>query len=308
MTPKLVILGSGPAGLTAALYAARADLAPVVVAGMLSGGQLTRTTEVENFPGFPEGVLGAELMEKFRAQAARFGAEFIDGKDATSVDLRRRPFAITLEDERREADTLIIATGASPRMLGLPNEERLLARGVSTCATCDGAFFRGKNLVVVGGGDSAAEDALFLTRFAAAITLVHRRGELRASKIMQHKVLSHPKITVRWHTVIADIHGAEEGRVTGVRLKDVRTAEERDAPCDGVFVAVGHTPNTALFKGQLELDQGGYIITRDGTATSVEGVFACGDVQDPVYRQAVTAAGSGCMAAIAASRFIERRE
>ncbi|HAK93441.1 MAG TPA: thioredoxin-disulfide reductase [Planctomycetes bacterium] len=308
MTHKLVILGSGPAGLTAALYAARADLAPVVISGMMAGGQLTRTSEVENFPGFPDGILGGELMEKFRAQAARFGAVFIDGKDVTSVDVRARPFAVVLDDERIEAGALIIATGASPRMLGLPNEERLFARGVSTCATCDGAFFRGKNLVVVGGGDSAAEDAVFLTRFATAVTLVHRRGELRASKIMQHKVLSHPKITVQWHTVIADILGADAGRVTGVRMKDVRTNREWDAPCDGVFVAVGHTPNTALFEGRLELDQGGYIVTRGGTATSVEGVFACGDVQDHVYRQAVTAAGSGCMAAIDASRYIEQHE
>ncbi len=307
MFHRLAILGSGPAGLTAALYAARADLEPVVVTGLLPGGQLTRTSEVENFPGFPEGIMGPELMEKFRAQAERFGAKFVDVKDVTSVDLRARPILTVVDDDRVESDALIIATGASPRMLGLPNEARLFARGVSTCATCDGAFFRGKRLVVVGGGDSAVEDAVFLTRFAQTITVVHRRGELRASKIMQHKLLGNPKITMRWHAVVVDIHGAETGKVTGVRVKDVRSGEESDIAGDGVFVAIGHSPNTALFAGQLELDAGAYIVTHDGTKTSIPGVFACGDVQDHVYRQAITAAGSGCMAALDASRYLEEQ-
>jgi thioredoxin reductase (NADPH) len=305
---KLAILGSGPAGLTAALYAARADMEPLVISGMLPGGQLTRTSEVENFPGFPEGILGVELMEKFRAQAERFGAKFIDVKDVTSVDLRARPIATVVDDERIESHALIIATGASPRMLGLANEQRLFARGVSTCATCDGAFFRGKRLVVVGGGDSAAEDAVFLTRFASAITVVHRRDELRASRIMQHKVLNHPKITMQWYALVVDIHGADTGKVTGVRMRDVRTGAEWDAACDGVFVAIGHQPNTALFKDQLELDSRGYIVTHDGAKTSIAGVFACGDVQDHVYRQAITAAGSGCMAALDASKYLEEKE
>jgi thioredoxin reductase (NADPH) len=305
MTHKLIILGSGPAGLTAGLYAARGDLAPLMITGTLPGGQLTRTTDVENYPGFPEGIMGPELMEAMEKQAARFGAEILKFKNVTAVDFSARPFSVTVEDERFQAAVVIIATGASPRMLGLPSEEKLFAHGVSTCATCDGAFFRGKELVVVGGGDSAAEEAVFLTRFATKVTLVHRRDELRASKIMAGKVLAHEKITVRWNAVVTEIHGADVGHVTGVRLRDTQTDAEEDLACDGVFVAIGHIPNTEIFQGQIELDPAGYVVVHAGTRTSVEGVFACGDVVDHTYRQAVTAAGTGCMAALDAGWYLE---
>lgn len=300
---QLVIIGSGPAGLTAALYAARANLSPVLVEGWQSGGQLTTTTEVENFPGFSKGIMGPELMKEMRSQAERFGTEFLTG-DVSAVDLKGKPFRLTIDGEKIiETTALIIATGASSIRLGIPNEARLTGYGVSTCATCDGYFFRGKKLVVVGGGDSAVEEAIFLTKFAQTVYLVHRRDKLRASKIMQDRALKNDKITFVWNSVIENILGQDA--VTGVRLKNVVTGESTDLSCDGVFVAIGHRPNTDLFVGQLDLDPDGYIRTSHGTATSVAGVFAAGDVQDKQYRQAITAAGSGCMAAIDAERFLE---
>lgn len=300
---NVIIIGSGPAGLTAAVYAARANLSPLLIEGWQSGGQLTTTTEVENYPGFAKGILGPELMKEMRAQAERFGTGFLTG-DVSAVDFTTRPFTITVDGERTiEAKTVIIATGASAIQIGLPNEKRLTGHGVSTCATCDGFFFRGKELVVVGGGDSAMEEAAFLTKFATKVSIVHRRDKLRASKIMQDRALKNEKIAFIWNSVVEDILGTDV--VTGVRLKNVVTGKTSDLTCAGVFVAVGHRPNTALFAGQLDMDQKGYIRTHDGTATSVPGVFAAGDVQDSKYRQAVTAAGSGCMAAIDAERFLE---
>ena len=300
---QLVIIGSGPAGLTAALYAARANLSPVLVEGWQSGGQLTTTTEVENFPGFSKGIMGPELMKEMRSQAERFGTEFLTG-DVSAVDLKGKPFRLTIDGEQTmETAALIIATGASSIRLGVPNEARLTGYGVSTCATCDGYFFRGKELVVVGGGDSAVEEAIFLTKFARSVTIVHRRDKLRASKIMQDRALKNDEIAFAWNSVVENILGQDA--VLGVRLKNVVTGESTDLPCDGVFVAIGHRPNTDLFVGQLDLDAEGYIRTSQGTATSVAGVFAAGDVQDKQYRQAVTAAGSGCMAAIDAERFLE---
>jgi len=300
---NVIIIGSGPAGLTAAVYAARANLSPLLIEGWQSGGQLTTTTEVENYPGFAKGILGPELMKEMRAQAERFGTGFLTG-DVSAVDFTTRPCTITVDGERTiEAKTVIIATGASAIQIGLPNEKRLTGHGVSTCATCDGFFFRGKELVVVGGGDSAMEEAAFLTKFATKVSIVHRRDKLRASKIMQDRALKNEKIAFIWNSVVEDILGTDV--VTGVRLKNVVTGKTSDLTCAGVFVAVGHRPNTALFAGQLDMDQKGYIRTHDGTATSVPGVFAAGDVQDSKYRQAVTAAGSGCMAAIDAERFLE---
>ena len=300
---NLVIIGSGPAGLTAAIYAARANLSPLLIEGWQSGGQLATTTEVENYPGFAEGIMGPELMKAMRAQAERFGTEFLTG-DVTAVDFKKRPFTITVDGEQCiQAKTVIIATGASAIQIGLTNEARLTGHGVSTCATCDGFFFRGKELVVVGGGDSAMEEALFLTKFATTVSIVHRRDKLRASKIMRDRAMKNEKITFIWNSVIEDILGSD--LVTGVRLKNVVTGTTSELPCAGLFVAIGHRPNTALFAGQLEMDAKGYLLTTHGTATSMPGVFAAGDVQDSTYRQAVTAAGSGCMAAIGAERFLE---
>ncbi len=301
---NVVIIGSGCAGLTAAIYAARANLSPLVIRGTEAGGQLTLTTLVENFPGFPKGVQGPELVEMMQKQAAEFGAEFKEG-NVSRADLSARPFVVEAENERIETRTLIIASGASAKLLGLESERKLLGHGVSTCATCDGYFFRGRPIAVIGGGDTAAEEALFLTRYASEISLVHRRDQLRASKIMQDRLRRNEKIKPVWNTVVTDILDVDKGEVTGLKLRNVQTGEENLKACDGVFIGIGHSPNTALFRGQLEMDEWGYLKTSNGTKTSVPGVFAAGDVQDRVYRQAVTAAGSGCMAAIDAERFLE---
>ncbi len=303
---NVIIIGSGPAGLTAAIYTARANLNPVVFEGYQYGGQLMTTTEIENFPGFEKGINGPELMEEMRAQAKRFDARLVQ-KDVEAVDLSQRPFEVTIEGEIHETKALIIATGANARMLGLEAEKRLLGRGVSTCATCDGFFFREKEIIMIGGGDSAMEEAIFLTKFASKVNVVHRRDQLRASKIMQERVFKNEKIEMIWNSVVEDILG--ENKVAGVRLKNVKTDELTEVPCDGFFLAIGHVPNTKLVEGQLELDEQGYIVTPGKSmATSVSGVFAAGDVQDSKYRQAITSAATGCMAAIEVEKFLEAEE
>lgn len=299
----VVVLGSGPAGLTAAIYAGRSDLKTLVIEGLAAGGQLTITTAVENFPGFPEGVQGPELMDRMKKQAQRFGAEFRSG-DAEAVELGRSPFTLTVGGEKLETKTIIVATGSSSRWLGLESEAELRGRGVSACATCDGFFFTGKRVAVVGGGDAAIEEVSFLTRFASEVIVIHRRDELRASKAMQKKVLENEKVSFEWNSVVEDILDTSQKKVTALVLKDVKTGEKKELPVDGVFIAIGHDPATAIFKGKLDLDEKGYIITHNNTLTSVPGVFAAGDVQDPRYRQAVSAAGSGCMAAIDALKYI----
>jgi thioredoxin reductase (NADPH) len=300
----VVIVGSGCAGLTAAIYAARANLKPLVIRGLEAGGQLTLTTLVENFPGFPKGVQGPELIERMQNQAAEFGAEFMEGY-VIGVDLSLRPFMIDVGGESVEARTLIVASGASAKMLGLESERKLLGHGVSTCATCDGYFYRGKEVAVVGGGDTAAEEAIFLTRYAAQVSIIHRRDQLRASKIMQDRLYRNPKINFIWDSLVVDVLDVNRGEVTGIKLMNIKTGGETIKSCDGVFMGIGHSPNTSLFRGQLEMNEVGYLITHDGSKTNVPGVFAAGDVQDHIYRQAITAAGSGCMAAIDAERFLE---
>ena len=301
---NVIIIGSGPAGLTAALYAARANLSPLVIEGIEAGGQLMLTTMVDNFPGHRDGVMGPDLMAEMRAQAEKFGAEIIQG-DVTKVELCAAPMRVETSDGVHTGRSLIIATGASARLLGLPSERGLMGHGVSTCATCDGYFFRGQEIAVVGGGDSAMEEAVFLTRFASKVTVVHRRDTLRASKIMQDKARANEKIAWLLNYEVDDIKDHGKGEVTAMVVRSNKTGEVKEVPVSGVFVAIGHTPNTALFRGQIELDQNGYIMTHDGAKTSVPGVFACGDVQDHIYRQAITAAGSGCMAAIDAEHYLD---
>ena len=302
---RIIIIGSGPAGLTAAIYAARGGVEPLIIAGSNLGGQLMLTTEVENFPGFETGIMGPELMERMRKQAERLGARFVDG-DATSVELAKRPFKVWVGQTAYEGDAFIIATGASARWLGLESEQRLRGRGVSSCATCDAFFFKNKEVVVVGGGDTALEEALALSKVAKKITITHWRDRLRASKMLQDRAFKDEKIAFKWNSEVTEILG--KAKVEGIRLKDVNTGEQTELKCDGVFIAVGHKPNTELFKGQLELDENGYIIAKKNTATSVEGVFVAGDVYDYVYRQAITAAGSGCKAALDAIRYLEAQE
>jgi thioredoxin reductase (NADPH) len=303
-TRNIIIIGSGPAGLTSALYAARANLQPLVIEGLEAGGQLMMTTLVENYPGHVDGIMGPELMTQMRAQAQKFGADVVQ-EHVTSVDVLSKPITVATAEATYTSKALIIATGASARLLGLPSERKLMGHGVSTCATCDGYFFRGHEIAVVGGGDTAMEEALFLTKFATKVTVVHRRDQLRASKIMQEKARANAKIAWALNSEVQDIKDSGRGEVTAMVLRDVKSGTVREVPVSGVFVAIGHTPNTALFKGQLEMDANGYLITHDGAKTSVAGVFACGDVQDHVYRQAITAAGTGCMAAIDAERYIE---
>ena len=305
MNRKVIIIGSGPAGLTAALYTARANLKPLVFEGNQPGGQLTITTDVENYPGFPDGIMGPDLMESFRKQAVRFGAE-CHFKNVTKVDLNKKPYKIWVGDETFNTESLIIATGASAKMLGLDSERVLMGYGVSACATCDGFFFKDKKVLVVGGGDSAMEEATYLTKFASEVVIIHRRDKFRASKIMIDRTMSNPKISVLWNKTINEILGSQEKGVNGVLLKDTISGESNEEVCDGVFMAIGHKPNTDLFNGVLDMDEFGYLKTKDGTTeTNLEGIFACGDVQDNVYRQAVTAAGTGCMSAIDTERYLE---
>jgi thioredoxin reductase (NADPH) len=301
---SVIIVGSGPAGLTAALYSARANLKPLVIEGLEAGGQLMLTTLVENWPGHRDGIMGPDLMTEMRAQAERFGAEIIQG-NVEAVDLSHRPFTVRTTDQTYQARSIIVATGATARLLGLDSERALIGHGVSTCATCDGFFFRGKPIAVVGGGDSAMEEAIFLTKFASSVTVVHRRDTLRASKIMQDKAFANPKISFEWNSEVEDVRDAGQGAVTALILRNNKTDEQKVLEVEGVFVAIGHTPNTSLFKGQLEMDANGYIVTHSGTRTNIPGVFAAGDVQDHIYRQAITAAGSGCMAAIDAEKYLE---
>ena len=300
---KVIIIGSGPAGLTAAVYTSRALLQPLMFEGFQAGGQLMLTTEVENYPGFPQGILGPELMALFRKQAEKFGTRIVS-KDVTRVNFSKKYFIVEVGDEKYETETVIIATGASAQLIGLESERRLMGHGVSTCATCDGAFFRNQEVVVVGGGDTAMEEAIFLTRFASKVTVVHRRDKLRASQIMQDRASKNPKIAWVWNSVLEEILGEKE--VTGVRLKNIHTKDAITLSCQGVFIAIGHIPNTQLFNGQIDMDSNGYIVTKAGAKTNLEGVFACGDVQDHIYRQAVTAAGSGCMVAIECERYLEK--
>jgi thioredoxin reductase (NADPH) len=301
---NVVIIGSGPAGYTAAIYAARANLSPLLVEGLEVGGQLSITTLVENFPGFPEGVQGPTLMEDMKKQAGKFGTDFLSAI-VTKVDLSQPPFRVFTDDQEIQTKTLIIASGASARLLGIESEKKLIGYGVSTCATCDGYFFKGKEIIVVGGGDSAIEEATFLTKYASKVTIIHRRDQLRASKIMQDRAFKNPKIDFVWNTTVEDVYDVASKTVKGVKLKNLKNNEVTDFKCDGVFVAIGHVPNTQIFKGLIEMDGNGYILTHDGSKTSVPGVFAAGDVQDHVYRQAISAAGSGCMAGMDAERYLE---
>ncbi|MEM3455533.1 MAG: thioredoxin-disulfide reductase [Candidatus Micrarchaeia archaeon] len=302
---NVIIIGSGPAGLTAAIYAARAELKPIVISGMQPGGQISQTTLVENYPGFPDGIMGPELMDNMRKQAEKFGTRFID-EEVVSVDFRNRPFTIKTETKELKSKAVIIASGATAKWLGVPGESKLIGKGVSGCATCDGFFFKGKDVAVIGGGDTALEDAIFLTKFANSVTIIHRRDQLRASKIMQERAFANQKIKFIWDTVVTEIIGEE--KVTGIRIKNVKTGEEKEMKIDGVFVAIGHSPATNLFKGQIEIDENGYIIKKENTETSVKGVFVAGDVADKRYKQAIAAAGDGCKAAIDVEKYLQEKD